>query len=97
MNNQDIISRSALLGRLADRAMILDEIDQCSAETVRVDMTIITRSPAVDAVEVVRCKDCKHCRKALDGAEDSFWGCWYWNDAVELDGYCSYGERREDG
>ena len=91
MNDRDLISRSALLGRLADRAMILDEIDQCSAETVRVDMTIITRSPAVDAVEVCRCKDCKHW-------EDGWLGyCTKCHTAMHYDGFCSNGERRSDG
>ena len=93
----DLISRSALLGRLADRAMILDEIDQCSAETVRVDMTIITRSPAVDAVEVCRCKDCKHflTEKLLCTHEGNM--VFNTGKTTYPNCFCSYGERREDG
>lgn len=47
---------------------------------------IIDEAPAVDAVEVVRCKDCKH---------------WAHGDCYRLElsrpnDFCSYGERRED-
>ena len=52
--------------------------------------------PAVDAVPVVRCKDCKN--------SDAWYGdkriCRLWNDKdghdVFEDGFCSYGERRDD-
>lgn len=57
-------------------------------------------APTVDAVEVVRCKDCKHSQQV-----GSF-GCFcsniqapWFNDEYEihmdLDDFCSYGERRE--
>lgn len=46
--------------------------------------------PAADVVEVVRCRDCKHRNpygsKCL---RDNLWH--------DPDGYCSYGERREQG
>ena len=54
--------------------------------------------PTVDAVEVVRCKDCTHNRKAID---EKGWGifCSIWGRGwhrVEPDDFCSYGERRID-
>lgn len=52
--------------------------------------------PAVDAVEVVRCRDCKYF--AIGGA-DRPW-CRHEKglcDDVESDYFCSYGERRRDG
>ena len=57
----------------------------------------IADAPTVDAVEVVRCKDCIHNRKAIDekghGIFCSIWGrSWH---RVEPDDFCSYGERRE--
>ena len=45
----------------------------------------IEDAPTIDAVEVVRCKDCKNrARYAV---------C----DFLGEDGFCSHGERREDG
>lgn len=50
----------------------------------------LKRLPSADVVEVVRCKDCK------------FWDsgcrwCELWGDTQEYDnGYCSYGERKDD-
>jgi hypothetical protein len=51
--------------------------------------------PVVDAVPVVRCKDCKH---------SEYWyrdkcRCSLWSEIgidVFEDGFCSYGERRDD-
>lgn len=66
----------------------------------------ITRAPAVDAVEVVRCKDCKHSRERdkdeqrylIEGvlvctSIDATNDCC---NAVWPDHFCSYGVRRED-
>lgn len=48
--------------------------------------------PAVDAVEVVRCRDCKkgHPELAPNGG---VW-CVKWNHIFCDAGFCSYGERR---
>ena len=51
---------------------------------------VVVQVPAVDAVEVVRCKDCKWRNTA---------GCPYMNfDAADREDsdFCSDGERRED-
>ena len=42
-------------------------------------------------VEVVRCKDCVHCHEVIL----THW-CTWWEDVTELNGYCSYGERRAE-
>ena len=44
-------------------------------------------APTADAVEVVRCKDCKH----KEGS-----ACDYSAVYVRPNGYCFYGERRDD-
>lgn len=49
---------------------------------------IIDSAPTIDAVEVVRCRDCRWYR---DGD-----GCFFSTAEAELDGYCSYGERKND-
>lgn len=51
--------------------------------------------PTADVVEVVRCKDCKYCEHwyADKGR------CFLWHESgidVFEDGFCNYGERRED-
>ena len=75
-------------------------------ELVKAAMHVIEKVPAVDAVEVVRCKDCKHSRERdkdeqrylIDGvlictSIDATDDCC---NAVWPDHYCSYGERREE-
>ncbi|MBO7171335.1 MAG: hypothetical protein J6V52_00035 [Bacteroidaceae bacterium] len=67
---------------------------------------IIDYMPAVDAVEVVRCRDCKHTRERDEDEKnylvegvlictsiDATNDC---SNAVWPDHFCSYGERRED-
>lgn len=53
---------------------------------------------AADVAPVVRCKDCTHCVRTTDidgsGLFCAIWGR-QWN-RVQLDDFCSYGERRED-
>lgn len=56
--------------------------------------------PAIDAVEVVRCKDCKFY-EAHRNRPGGY--CWHWEyeegmspNVVEDDDFCSYGERRAD-
>jgi hypothetical protein len=56
----------------------------------------LNRTPVVDAVPVVRCKDCKHTD--TDGCETPAIYCKKW-DRWEMpeDFFCSYGERKENG
>lgn len=56
---------------------------------------VIDEAPTIDAVEVVRCGDCKYCHSNTEL-------CGVWSHAniaqrTLADGYCSRGERREDG
>lgn len=55
----------------------------------------ITIAPAVDAVEVVRCKDCKYSYHNKYCTNEQ----WKDNGAtvtIEADDFCSYGERKEE-
>ena len=59
----------------------------------------IAKMPTVDAVEVVRCKDCCHYRKATDWDGESYYAC-HKRAAVLImqmnkDDFCSYGERKK--
>ena len=53
--------------------------------------------PAADVVPVVRCKDCKHCYFADNRVPDEQgWVCEInSSEPVNLNGFCSYGERKE--
>jgi predicted nucleic-acid-binding Zn-ribbon protein len=53
-----------------------------------------------DVVEVVRCKDCKYgdfyCNSILCGNSHAPWYNDEFDALMELDDYCSYGERKCD-
>lgn len=53
----------------------------------------VESAPAVDAVEVVRCKDCIHYEKTMLYSE-----CWHALGMINVydDCYCSRGKRRDD-
>lgn len=76
----DLISRSAFLKRMMRTARYF---------YVKFD---IMEEPAVDAVEVVRCKDCKyyHTHSQIPGM------CYYGTEMRHMhdDDFCSKGERR---
>ena len=54
---------------------------------------VIDEVKAVDAVEVVRCKDCKHWTM---GYCNNF-AYYDYEPTTNEDDFCSYGERRNDG
>lgn len=54
---------------------------------------VLDAIPAVDAVEVVRCRDCKKGHPELTRCDDVVW-CAKWGTEMKLDSFCSYGERR---
>lgn len=56
----------------------------------------IKDAPAVDAVEVVRCRDCKKIAPSVTAIKCSVW-CREFRAYMPCDGFCSYGERRDNG
>ena len=97
----DLISRSALLDdlrgcyddliRVYDSLRYIPEKQICGAQISELKTVVywVNNVPAVDAVEVVRCKDCKH------GSVDAYWGGYYCEGKLKkADDFCSYGERR---
>lgn len=81
----DLIDRQALLAKKT-------EIELCFA----VSEYDIANAPKVDAVEVVRCKDCKKISPSVTPIKDAVW-CREFRAYMPCDGFCSYGERRNDG
>lgn len=58
---------------------------------------ILERMPTVDAEPVVRCKDCKYMTEHYDTDGNApYWTCSEWDSGTDYDGYCHYGERKED-
>lgn len=79
---------------LINRIALRDALYEADAVTMA-GVKIINQFPAVDAVEVVRCKDCKHTK--TDECEDPAIYCKKW-DRWEMpeDFFCGYGERKPD-
>ena len=83
-HNNDLISRSALLSKR--RTIKPPECNSCEYEHMEyVRAEDVQNAPAVDAVEVVRCKDCG--RRNLIGL------CAYTNKFVPDGGFCYLGKR----
>lgn len=96
--NGDLISRSALLADIEESVVFSVKNGQPSAE-IRGANKITDRikaAPAVEAVEVVRCKDCKFYQDWGDGNITCRLWTDQWDAAIIPDAFCSHGERRAD-
>ena len=74
-----------------------DDIDINGSHLAKIKRHIET-APAVDAVEVVRCKDCRKCSVYDDViTRVKQYRCYHWNGYrdVDADFFCAAGERRE--
>ena len=103
----DLISRSALVKVLEKIRIGLDQRDEgLAAKIMQIHIQFIEGVPAVDAVEVVRCKDCKHgvwnedeqMYQCVEDADynpelDMYIGFICYEEA---DFFCKRGERRAD-
>ena len=71
--------------------------EMCKSDPVCASMMWVVEEPTVDAVEVVRCKDCKHWKhfKHL-GCTDFVKVCGLANYMIGENGYCLYGERKDN-
>ena len=83
--NDELISRSALIA----------EYDRVHVGAPGGARKLMQDAPAVEAVEVVRCKDCIHQRTT-----DGFYACHkFMGENVSIitnpNNYCSFGRRRE--
>ena len=106
----DLISRQALLA--AFRAYMVEHFDKdkcADAENCEVCekrclwQKVIASVPAVDAVEVVRCKDCKYSMLWRKPTAKAVGECWIRKmnsedeqfALVDAEDFCSLGKRRE--
>lgn len=91
----DLISRSALKSFLCKCCNILHSEEPCEPSECNV-MEWVNELPAVDAVDVVRCKDCKHYWLPQGFCVHERHDCQtlaVWQNDCD---FCSYGERRVD-
>lgn len=93
----DLIRRSDVLEALGDRPENWTDSDEEIQACADWDAFhgIVTRLPAVDAVEVVRCRECKYCQIA-----DPYEAWCYGGLPAQLtrldEDFCSRGKRREE-
>ena len=96
----DLISRKSIMEKINKRAY--DWRGSFSGDAYRNAVQMIKKETAVDAVEVIRCKDCKYFDPRFGGAGI----CQIRPLIAELaptavtmnsGDFCSYGERKEDG
>lgn len=85
--NDDLIRRRELLEHLHRKVR--------SGDDVNIDKEILG-FPAVDAVEVVRCKDCESATHCEEEGEPVRLVCPMWGANCDENEFCSRGERRED-
>lgn len=90
----DLIRRSELLAKKCVVRGHLDTGSPYPSKVVAIPVDVIERAPAVDAVEVVRCKDCKHM-KIIEGTSVLYCLVWLNVNGFGDHGYCNYGERKE--
>ena len=98
----ELIYKNKLLEAIDD----CDYCDHCSLSiclcicdnfrTEKAIVNLIKDTPAVDAVEVVRCKECKHWLKDIAGCTENVGRCEWANWMVGENGYCVYGERKDE-
>lgn len=68
---------------------------RCRACWVDDAVSAIDDAPAVDAVEVVRCKDCKYHSIEETECGAKYISCNRFDEVMEADDFCSYGERKD--
>ena len=86
---------------IENKAVPMDSYDGFWSGTA-VKLSVIRKSPTIDAVPVVRCRECKHWKPSGSKAGNSFsdmeyiGGCEFTKYCRRESDFCSYGERRED-
>lgn len=90
----DLIRRSDLLAKKCIIRGRLDTGSPCPSKVVAIPVDVIERAPAVDAVEVVRCRDCEHWFEK-ENDQDMFGFCYLYLVWMRSYDFCSCGERKE--
>ena len=86
--------RDKLIELLRSNRVVLETAGKSATSLLRLADHLITN----DVVPVVRCKDCKKCT-TINNAGEPLLFCEHWKGypKVEQDGFCYWGERKDDG
>lgn len=79
----------ALIKKYYSGSQVFDIIRELPDKEFLLMLNAFAKASGADAVEVVRCKDCVNCTNL-----NYEW--WCGADEVLPDGFCNYGERRDD-
>ena len=85
---------------IENKAVPMDSYDGFWSGTA-VKLSVIRKSPTIDAVPVVRCRECQHWKPTGSKAGNSFsdmeyiGGCEFTKYCRRESDFCSYGERKE--
>lgn len=71
-------------------------IEGCKTDPLCASLLWVNDAPTVDAVEVVRCGECRHYGGVVFGRTCRMFSGSHTRIDMPEDGYCSYGERREN-
>jgi hypothetical protein len=91
-----LIDADALIAEWCDGCKYLEnglcDQDVCGG------VLLMKETPTIDAVPVVRCKDCKHFVQSepYDPCECMKWTVKWGVAYTSPDGFCSYGEKRDE-
>ena len=86
---------------IENKAVPMDSYDGFWSGTA-VKLSVIRKSPTIDAVPVVRCRECQHWKPTGSKAGNSFsdmeyiGGCEFTKYCRRESDFCSYGEKRRD-
>lgn len=93
----DFISRNALFEKIQPVDFLYGHDEDAPYYGMAVDACDIEDAPAVDAVQVVRCKNCRHYDEHFNPNTKNY--CYVDGGPIHRimppDGFCSDGERKE--
>lgn len=95
--NDDLIRRGKMRN---DIALCMAEnayLSDTALDVLKMIAKWVDAQPAVDAVEVVRCKDCESATHCEEEGEPVRLVCPMWGANCDENEFCSRGERREEG
>ena len=96
----DLIRRSDVIDAIRGEREYLIARKQLNAEHILAHHfdAIMDDIPAVDAVEVVRCRECKHSiAGVVSDDEKRMVRCTVFHDWIDRDGYCHMGAKMDGG
>ena len=91
----DLISRSYLVGGYDVRKVTEYDESGCGVDYKAVPVDVINQAPAVDAIEVVRCKDCIHCGRSPFGYSPTMGWCKLRGEHRRYDYFCASGAKMD--